>query len=147
MMMNTRPPQLPEIVPSKFSQPFWEATREKRLVLQYCRRTAQYQFFPRPLSIFTAKRDLEWREVSGRGTLYSYTLIPGSSAATEERPVRILAIVELAEGVRMLSNIGNVAVAALRIGMPLIPLWEPLPNGMHLLKFQPDADSCGDRIS
>jgi uncharacterized OB-fold protein len=54
--------------------------------------------------------------------------------------VRILAIVELAEGVRMLSNIGNVAAAELRIGMPLIPLWEPLPNGMHLLKFQPDED-------
>jgi uncharacterized OB-fold protein len=136
--MNTPAPRLPEIVPSKFSQPFWEATREKRLLLQYCPRSAQYQFFPRPLSIFTGRRDLEWREVSGRGTLYTYTLIPDSSVATQERPVRILAIVELAEGVRMLSNIGNVALEALRIGMPLVPLWEPLPNGMHLLKFQPD---------
>ena len=145
--MNTRPPQLPEIVPSNFSRPFWEATRERRLLLQYCPRTAQYQFFPRPLSIFTGKRDLEWREVSGRGTLYSYTLIPEGSVATKERPVRILAIVELAEGVRMLSNIGNVAITSLRIGMPLVPLWEPLPNGMHLLKFQPDQGSSGDRTS
>jgi uncharacterized OB-fold protein len=145
--MNTRPPPVPGVIPSNFSQPFWDATREKRLLLQYCPRTAQYQFFPRPLSIFTGRRDLVWREVSGRGTLYSYTLIPDSSVATQERPVRILAIVELAEGVRMLSNIANVAVAALRIGMPLTPLWEPLPNGMHLLKFQPEEGSAGDPIS
>ncbi|HEY6456958.1 MAG TPA: OB-fold domain-containing protein [Steroidobacteraceae bacterium] len=145
--MNTRPSQLPEFVPAKFGQPFWEATREKRLVLQYCPRTAHYQFFPRPLSIFTAKRDLQWREVSGRATLYSYTLIPEGSIATNEHPVRILAIVELMEGVRMLSNIGNVAVAALRIGMPLIPLWEPLPNGMHLLKFQPEEGSSATAVN
>ena len=145
--MNTRSPQLPEIVPSNFSQPFWEATREKRLLLQYCPRTAKYQFFPRPLSIFTGRRELEWREVSGRATLYSFTLIADGPVATQERPAMILALVDLAEGVRMLSNIGNVAVAALRIGMSLVPLWEPLPNGMHLLKFQPDQGSSGNRTS
>jgi hypothetical protein len=47
----------------------------------------------------------------------------------------------------MLGKIGNVAFAWLRIGMPLIPSWEPLPKGMHLLKVQTNTGSSGDRTS
>ena len=58
-----------------FSRPYWEATREKKLLIQYCRASGKYQHYPRPVSIFTGKRrDLEWRQVSGKGELYSYTV-------------------------------------------------------------------------
>ena len=51
-----------------FSMPFWEATRQKKLLIQYCKVTGKYQHFPRPVSIFTGRRrDIEWREVSGKG--------------------------------------------------------------------------------
>src|ERR1044072_4722950 len=53
-----------------FSEPYWEGTRDRKLKLQYCRKTGQYQFYPRPLSIFTGTRDIEWREVSVRRTIF-----------------------------------------------------------------------------
>ena len=58
-----------------FSEPYWEGTKQKKLVIQYCKATGKYQHFPRPVSIFTGRRrDIEWREVSGKGVVFSYTV-------------------------------------------------------------------------
>ena len=58
-----------------FGLPFWEATRQKKLVIQYCKTAKKYQHFPRPVSIFTGRRrDIEWREVSSKGTVFSFTI-------------------------------------------------------------------------
>src|SRR4029079_6173211 len=58
-----------------FSEPYWEGTRQKKLVIQYCKVTGKYQHFPRPVSIFTGRRrDIEWREVSGKGVMFSWTI-------------------------------------------------------------------------
>ena len=58
-----------------FSDPYWEGTKQKKLVLQCCKATGKFQHFPRPVSIFTGRRrDIEWKEVSGKGTVYSYTI-------------------------------------------------------------------------
>ena len=44
-------------------------------MIQRCKVTGKYQHFPRPVSIFTGRRrDIEWSEVSGKGTVYSYTI-------------------------------------------------------------------------
>ena len=60
---------------SIFTEPYWEGTKQKKLLVQYCKPTGKYQHFPRPVSIFTGRRrDLEWREVSGKGVVYSYTI-------------------------------------------------------------------------
>ena len=59
-----------------FSKPFWDATREKRLLLQYDRVADAFQFYPRPTSIYTGRRsNLEWREVSGKGKVFSHTIV------------------------------------------------------------------------
>ena len=59
-----------------FGMPFWEATRQKKLVIQYCKTAKKFQHFPRPVSIYTGRRrDIEWREVSGKGTVFSLSLI------------------------------------------------------------------------
>jgi len=58
-----------------FAKPFWDGTREKKVVIQYCRKTQKFQHFPRPTSIFTGRRgDIEWREISGKGEIFSYTV-------------------------------------------------------------------------
>jgi len=57
-----------------FSEPYWEGTKQKKLLIQYCKVAKKYQHFPRPVSIFTGRRrDIEWREASGKGTVFSYT--------------------------------------------------------------------------
>ena len=58
-------PAQPIPVPTNFSAPFWEAARQQKLVIQYCPDSGKYQHYPRPISIYTGKRNLEWREVSG----------------------------------------------------------------------------------
>src|SRR5258708_22487719 len=60
------------------TRPFWEAAKQHKLMLQCCKDTNQYQWFPRPVSIYSGKRNLEWREASGKGTLYTWTntLVP-----------------------------------------------------------------------
>src|SRR5215475_9837076 len=87
--------------PRSFSKPYWDATREKKLLIQYCRKTGQYQFFPRATSLFTAT-------------------------------------VTLDVGVNVLGNVVNCSPDEMRIGLKVKPFWAPLPNGTHLLMFEPD---------
>jgi uncharacterized OB-fold protein len=130
-----------EIVPYAFSRAFWEATREKRLLIQRCVATGQYQFLPRPVSIFTGTRDLEWCEVSGRGELFSYTVAwRGPDAFRGHEPYAV-GTVTLDVGVNIVGNIVRCDHENLRIGMRLEPHWHPLADGKHLLMFQPEGMS------
>ena len=121
-----------------FSRPFWEASRQKKLVIQYCRRTGKFQHYPRPTSIFTGRRsDIEWREVSGRGTVYSYTNTFSAWPGHEGRVPYMVALVELEEGVRMLCNLFNVKAEDVKIGMPVKLYWEKLSEDINYPAFQP----------
>jgi uncharacterized OB-fold protein len=58
-----------------FAKPFWDGTRDKKVVIQYCKSAKKFQHFPRPTSIFTGRMgDVEWREISGKGEIFSYTV-------------------------------------------------------------------------
>lgn len=130
----------PAIRPASFSKPYWDATREKKLLIQYCPRTQQYQFFPRPVSIFTGRRELEWREVSGHGRVFSYTIATLGLGPFRGHEPYIVALVELDEGVQIMANIVECELDAIRIGMEVVPFWAPLSDGTHLLMFRPAGD-------
>jgi uncharacterized OB-fold protein len=117
--------------------PFWDAAKEHRLVIQKCPRTGQFQFFPRPGSVFSGRRDTEWTEVSGNGTLYSWTLTRSAWPGHEDRVPYICAYVDLAEGVRILCNLFNADPETVQIGMPVKLMWEELPNGQPYPAFEP----------
>ncbi|WP_423603464.1 Zn-ribbon domain-containing OB-fold protein [Sphingomonas sp. MS122] len=122
-----------------FSEPFWEATREKRLLLQYDRVAEAYQFYPRPTSIHTGRRsNLEWREVAGRGRVFSYTIVRRARPPFRDREPYALAMVTLDEGVNVMGNVVNCAEEELETGLRVKPCWLPLPDGRHLLLFEPD---------
>ena len=86
------------------TQPFWQAAKNGKLVIQYCKDTGKPQFFPRPVSLANGKRNLEWREVSGKGTVYSYTNTFSAWPGHEDRVPYLVALVELQEGVRILDR-------------------------------------------
>ena len=123
--------------PSSFSRPFWEATREKKLLLQYCKRTGQYQFFPRPTSLFTGRRELEWREVSGHGKIFTYTVAHRGPGHFHGHEPYLIATVTLDEGVNVIANLVHCDLDQVKIGMPVKPFWLKLANGTHLLMFEP----------
>jgi len=117
--------------------PFWEAARQRKLLIQQCPRTGRFQFFPRPGSVFTGRRDAVWTEVSGNGTLYSWTVTQSAWPGHEDRTPYVCAYVELPEGIRILCNIFNAKPEDLRIGMPLKLYWEELEDGTLYPAFQP----------
>lgn len=127
--------------PYSFSRPFWEATRQKKLLIQYCRATGKPQFYPRPTSIFTGKRALEWREVSGEGSLYTYTIANRGPGPFRGYEPYVIANVELDAGVNIIGNLIHCEPDQIVIGMRLRPYWAPLSGGMHLLMFEPNRSS------
>ena len=122
-----------------FSMPYWEATRQKKLMIQYCKTTGKYQHFPRPVSIFTGRRrDIEWREVSGKGTVFSYTIAHrGPPPFRGAEPYAVVSVT-LDVGVNVIADMINCKAEELEVGMKVEPYWHSLGNGEHLLMFQPD---------
>ena len=125
-----------------FSEPYWNGTREKKLFLQYCRKSGQYQFYPRPVSIFSGTRDLEWREVSGRGQVFSWTVAHIARPPFAGHTPYLVATVTLDEGINVIANLINCPLDRVAIGLRVRPAWTPLPDGTNLLLFEP-ADIAG----
>jgi len=103
-MPASRPPaSKPAPEPTPETQPFWDGTAAGELRLQRCRDCGTAYFYPRPLCPSCGSSTVDWFTASGRGTLYSYTINHRPAPGFE--PPYAIAVVELAEGPRMLANI------------------------------------------
>ncbi len=122
-----------------FSKPFWDATREKRLLIQYDSEVGAYQFYPRPTSIYTGRRRaLEWREVSGKGAVFSYTIARRARPPFRGHEPFLMVLVTLDEGVNVMGNVVDCTLDEMKIGLRMKPYWAPLSDGRNLLMFEPD---------
>ena len=121
--------------PSPMSEPFWEAARRHELWLQRCADCGRFVFYPRPQCPNCWSAKLEWKQASGRGKIYSYTVVrrPTHRAFTEPY---VLAIVELEEGARMTTNI-EAAPEQVRVGMAVSVLFDDVTPDRTLVKFKP----------
>jgi uncharacterized OB-fold protein len=126
-------------VPTEFSAPFWEATRQQKLVIQYCPDSGKYQHYPRPVSIYTGKRNIEWREVSGKGFVYALTITRRGPPAFRGQEPYLVATIELDEGVRLLTHVINCNIDEARIGMRVRLRWRVLSDEFSFPVFEPDA--------
>jgi uncharacterized OB-fold protein len=123
-----------------FSEPFWNATREKKLLLQYDKEVGKFQFYPRASSIFTGKRsNLEWREAAGKGAVFSYTIARVVREPFKGHEPFIIAIVTLDEGVNIMGDMVNCTLEQMKTGLRVKPYWSPLSDGRNLLMFEPDV--------
>lgn len=124
--------------PSPITQPFWDAAREGRLLLQHCSGCSHWVWYPRPFCPNCGGTRLEWRPASGRGTLYSYTVARRPPVPHFESDVPyVIAIVELAEGPHFTSNVVGIAPEKLRIGMPLVAAFDAVTPEVSLVRFRP----------
>jgi hypothetical protein len=99
-------------IPDPVTAPFWDAAKEGRLMLGRCKDTGKHFFPPRGVSPFTLSSNVELVPASGQGVLYTYTVM-------RTKEPYIPAMVELAEGPRLFTNLVNVAPEDVRIGMNL----------------------------
>lgn len=115
--------------------PFWKGIREGKLVLQYCTEAKKFQHYPRPVSIYTGRRTLEWREVSGNGVIYACTVVRIPGPGLEGRLPLCAATVELDEGVRMIANILDCTPEQLAIGKRVKLAWDRLTDEQQYPAF------------
>jgi uncharacterized OB-fold protein len=124
-------------LPTPLTQPFWDGLRERRLLLQYSPSTQQWVFYPRLLAPRTLADDLEWREASGLGTLYTFTIAryPTWAAWSDDVP-QLIGVVQLAEGPRLTTELVGIAPQDLHVGMPVRAVFrEEQGAGVTMLRF------------
>lgn len=125
--------------PTPESRPFWEGTKQHKLMIQRCNDCGQHYFYPRPLCRHCLSRNVEWRQVSGKGKLHSFVI---NSRPPKTFPIQqpfLIGLVELDEGPRMMSNIVGVEASpqALRCDMPVQVVFEDITEAITLPKFTP----------
>lgn len=129
---------LPQITPE--AQPYWDGARAGKLMIPRCRACGSAFFYPRVLCPACASRDIVWVQASGRGRLVSFEIAHQilNKAFTVPTPV-VLAMVELEEGPRLLTNLVEVAPdpRALRCDMPVEVAFEKLTDEITLPVFRP----------
>jgi uncharacterized OB-fold protein len=105
--------------PNPLTAGFWEAARRHELVIQRCV-CGRYRHYPQPLCPECYSGDWSWVPVSGKGTIYTFTVThrPFHPAWAEHTPY-VVATVELPEGVRMVSDLPPEDTEAVRIGAPV----------------------------
>ena len=130
--MNERPIASPDAV----TAPWWDATREGRLLVQRCRGCGHHQHYPRNICTACGTRDPEFVESSGRGTVYSYTIVNRSPDPAFSPPY-VVALVRLDEGPVMLTNVVGCPPDMVRCDMAVTVGWEDLPDGRRLPVFTP----------
>jgi len=120
------------------SRGFWEALQRHELYVQRCRSCSTTRFYPRAVCTVCMSSEVEWVRCSGRGTVYSFTVTHQNQAPgfREELPY-VLAIVELDEGPRVMTNIVGCAADAVKIGMAVEVVFEDVTGDVTLAKFQP----------
>ncbi|WP_199253662.1 Zn-ribbon domain-containing OB-fold protein [Mycolicibacterium mengxianglii] len=131
----------PMPVKTPVSAPFWDALAEHRIRIQYSPSLGQYVFYPRILAPRTLADDLEWREISGAGTLYTFTVAQRPVAPHFAADVpQLLAVVQWDEGPRFSTEMVNVDADDLKIGMRVQPVFCDYPeHGVTMLRYEPAA--------
>ena len=135
-MNDVATPPMPQPTPT--SAPFWQGLAEKRVLLQKCADCGTWVFYPRSHCSGCLSPNLEWHEVSGAGRIYSYTIARRATAPQfAGLEPQYIAVVELAEGVRLNSVIVNVEERALRVGLEVQPVFVSDLGEQTLLYFEP----------
>jgi uncharacterized protein len=124
--------------PDAETQPFWDAAREERLLIKRCNACGQPHFYPRPFCPHCWSDDVAWEEASGRGTLYTFSIVRRNDLPPfNERVPYVAAVVDLDEGVRILSNVVDCDIDDVAIGMSLEVTFRQETDDVSLPLFRP----------
>lgn len=122
-----------QLVP--LSAPFWEAAAERRLALQHCARCDHFVWYPRA-ACPGCLGDLAWRTVIGEGVVHAVSVHHHSPRPDLTAPYAVV-LVDLDEGVRLLSRMVGGDPEQVAVGDRVRPTWEPTEDGRNLLLFEP----------
>jgi uncharacterized OB-fold protein len=123
---------LPEALPlpntdERETSEFWQGCQCRELAIQCCSNCGTFRHPPVPLCHACHSFDYHWHKVSGKGSVYSYTIChhPAHPALKDHPPYNVVAV-ELSDAgnVRLIGNILDVPIDAVQVGMPVELVWE-----------------------
>lgn len=124
--------------PSEAGQPFWDATRERRLALPWCTACGIPVWFPREACPRCLGDAFDWRDASGLATVHALSVqTKAGLPMMADRVPYVVALVDLDEGVRLMTNIVGCPTDQVEVGMRVRLGWEGLSDGRALPVFEP----------
>lgn len=120
--------------------PYWDSAKQHSLQLQHCGACGKFRYPPSSYCPHCLSDETGWQAVTGNGTIYSFILVHQryDPSFASDLPYNV-AIVELAEGPRLVSNIIGCSNEALRVGMPVEVTYDDVTAEFTLPKFRPAA--------
>jgi uncharacterized OB-fold protein len=131
-----------EIPADAWSQPFWNAAADERLVLPHCTSCGAYRWPPGPFCPQCSAQELAWTE-AGEGRVYSYTIAPRFGADGETRTA-VPALIEFPEGgnVRLIAAIVDTPIESIAVGAPVRTQFSQAANGkVPVFRIPPEGES------
>ena len=125
---------------------YWEGARRHELLVRICRSCGHYHFYPRDFCPSCFSPDVGWTKTSGRGVIYSFTICHRPAPGFEKDIPYNLALIELDEGVRMMSSVVDCTLDEIQIGMAVEVIFDDVTSQVSLPKFRPvrcERDSGG----
>lgn len=125
--------------PDPVTQPYWESVRAHAMQLQRCMDCGKWVFYPRAACPHCGRVALEWRPVSGRGMVYSFTIVHRApSPELQASTPYLVALVELEEGVRLMGRLVGVPAdpGQVRIGDAVALEYEDVTAEVTLPRFR-----------
>jgi uncharacterized OB-fold protein len=132
-------PKRPIPEPTPETEEFWAGARRGELRIQRCNTCGNAYFFPRPFCPLCSSKDVAWFTASGRGKLYSYVINHRPAYGFQDDVPYVIAVVQLDEGPRMMTNIIGVEPTPERlpIDLPVEVTWEKQDDTITLPLFRP----------
>lgn len=123
---------------TELTRPFWDATRDQRLLVQWCNSCDEPVFFPREVCPRCLGTDLGWRPSEGTGIVYAVSVQhrPATAVLADRVPYAVV-LVDLDDGIRIMSNVIGCDPTEVVIGQRVTVCWEALTDGRHLPQFCP----------
>ncbi len=119
------------------SRNYWESAKNNKLVIQYSKNSDEYFLYSKQLINNIDDSEIEWKEVSGKGTIYSYSIIhvPAEPSFKEDTPY-VVASIQLKEGARIISNIVNSDLSKIAIGIKVKVVFVKQTEELTIPKFE-----------
>lgn len=136
--MSTLPNPAPTVTQANAA--FWAATADGRFQLQRCNECDTVLWFPRRHCPSCWTENVSTFDASGKGMIYSFTVIRKGAMAYKDAGPFVVAYVELAEGPRIMTNIVECDVETVAVGMPVEVVWHDTGQGNALYRFRPVAN-------
>jgi len=131
------PGETVRIATNPVTEPFWRAAQEERLVAPRCAACGAFRMPPTPFCPGCQSTEIDWVELSGRGIVFSFTVVRGFPGLPDITLVPVIVDLPDAPGARLISNVVDVDPDEVYIGMELRVDFSPIADGWKLPIFRP----------